>query len=155
MPGGANAGPNPLDVMLAALGTCQEITYKAYATAMGACVSIGRIVRHNNPTPITLERFVVWFVALRHHRCTTSSLRSSSGLKVNSISAAASGDVDLRGFLGVDGAPRNGFIKITCAITIESPEPKEKLEMLKGAVDAHCPMCDTLCNSVPLTTTMA
>merc|ERR1719473_916387 len=35
MPGGANAGPNPCDLVCAALGTCQEITYKAYATAMG------------------------------------------------------------------------------------------------------------------------
>ena len=28
MPGGANKGPNPLDVMCGSLGTCQEITYK-------------------------------------------------------------------------------------------------------------------------------
>jgi len=34
MPGGGNAGPNPLDVMCASLGTCQEITYKLYATVM-------------------------------------------------------------------------------------------------------------------------
>eukprot|EP00927_Polykrikos_kofoidii_P073404 TRINITY_DN69452_c0_g1_i1.p1 TRINITY_DN69452_c0_g1~~TRINITY_DN69452_c0_g1_i1.p1 ORF type:complete len:390 (+),score=75.77 TRINITY_DN69452_c0_g1_i1:83-1252(+) len=33
--GGTNAGPNPVDVMCAALGGCQEITYKAYAAAMG------------------------------------------------------------------------------------------------------------------------
>ena len=33
-PGGSNAGPNPLDVMCASLGTCQEITYKLYATVM-------------------------------------------------------------------------------------------------------------------------
>lgn len=35
MPGGQNKGPNPLDLMCASLGTCQEITYKMYATAMG------------------------------------------------------------------------------------------------------------------------
>eukprot|EP01052_Picozoa_sp_SAG31_P057017 SAG31_NODE_16647_length_701_cov_1.421927_1_plen_181_part_01 len=35
MPGGANKGPNPLDVMCGSLGTCQEITYKMYATVMG------------------------------------------------------------------------------------------------------------------------
>lgn len=34
MPGGTNAGPNPLDVVCASLGTCQEITYKLYATVM-------------------------------------------------------------------------------------------------------------------------
>jgi len=33
-PGGSNAGPNPLDLMCASLGTCQEITYKLYATVL-------------------------------------------------------------------------------------------------------------------------
>jgi uncharacterized OsmC-like protein len=33
--GGANSGPNPVEVMCAALGGCQEITYKAYAAALG------------------------------------------------------------------------------------------------------------------------
>ena len=35
MPGGQNKGPNPLDVFCASFGTCQEITYKMYATVMG------------------------------------------------------------------------------------------------------------------------
>ena len=33
--GGKDAGPNPVELILASLGTCQEITYKAYATALG------------------------------------------------------------------------------------------------------------------------
>ena len=33
--GGTDAGASPVEVLLAALGACQEITYKAYATALG------------------------------------------------------------------------------------------------------------------------
>ncbi len=33
--GGTDAGPNPVELVLGALATCQEITYRAYATALG------------------------------------------------------------------------------------------------------------------------
>jgi putative redox protein len=33
--GGTDAGPNPVELVLASLATCQEITYRAYATALG------------------------------------------------------------------------------------------------------------------------
>ncbi len=33
--GGSDMGPSPVEVILAALGSCQEITYRAYATALG------------------------------------------------------------------------------------------------------------------------
>lgn len=33
--GGKNAGPNPVELILVALGTCQEIMYSAYASVMG------------------------------------------------------------------------------------------------------------------------
>lgn len=33
--GGGDAGPSPIEMLLAALASCQEITYKAYATALG------------------------------------------------------------------------------------------------------------------------
>lgn len=89
------------------MGACQEITYKAYATALG--------------------------------------------IKLDSVAAAISAPVDLRGFLGVEGAPRCGFLKIDGVITLDAPgATAEQLTQLKAAVDAHCPMCDTVCRKLPL-----
>jgi len=33
--GGSDSGPNPVEIILAALGTCQEITYRLYADSLG------------------------------------------------------------------------------------------------------------------------
>src|SRR5262245_35169803 len=33
--GGADSGPNPVELLLAALGACQEITYRLYADTLG------------------------------------------------------------------------------------------------------------------------
>lgn len=33
--GGTDRGPNPVELLLVALGTCQEIVYRAYASVMG------------------------------------------------------------------------------------------------------------------------
>jgi putative redox protein len=33
--GGTDTAPNPLEILLAALGSCQEITWKAYGQASG------------------------------------------------------------------------------------------------------------------------
>ena len=42
--GGNNSGPNPVEMLLAALGSCQEIVYRAYAAVLG--LRIERIEVH-------------------------------------------------------------------------------------------------------------
>ncbi len=42
--GGTDSGPNPVEMLLAALGSCQEIVYRAYASIMG--LKIERIEVH-------------------------------------------------------------------------------------------------------------
>ncbi len=106
MLGGTDKGPNPVELVLAALGTCQEITYRAYATALG----------------IPLEQ----------------------------VSVKLDGDIDLRGFFAVDDSVRPGYQGIHGTVTLQSSASPEQLEMLRGAVNAHCPVLDILTKPVPV-----
>ena len=109
--GGTDAGPNPVELILAALGTCQEITYRAYATALG----------------IPLDRVAVNLM----------------------------GTIDLKGFFAVDDAVRPGYQKITGTVRLESTASDEQLEILRNAVNAHCPVLDIIQNRVPVTLDLA
>jgi putative redox protein len=109
--GGGDAGPNPIELLLAALGACQEITYKAYATALG----------------ITVRR----------------------------VAVELEGDIDLRGFFGVDDTVRAGFAAIRGTVHIDADASPSQLEQLKAMVDAHCPVLDMLSTPVPVALTLA
>lgn len=74
------------------------------------------------------------------------------GIEVKSVAAVIEGELDLRGFLGVDPNTPMGFSKITGTVTVDAPDATdEQLAALKGAVDAHCPMCDFLGGTCTMT----
>ena len=104
--GGTDRGPNPVEVILAALGSCQEITYRAYATALD--------------------------------------------ISIDKISVELEGDIDFRGFFGVDDSIRPGFEKIRARVKIESDAPESEIERLQETVNKHCPVLDILSNKVPV-----
>ena len=104
--GGQDTGPNPVELILGALGSCQEITYRAYATALG--------------------------------------------IPLDEVSVTLDGDIDLRGFFGVDDTVRPGYGAIKGTVRLVSSAPEADLEMLRGAVNAHCPVLDMLVNPVPV-----
>ena len=104
--GGTDAGPNPVELILAALGTCQEITYRAYATALG--------------------------------------------IPLDNVSVSLEGELDLRGFFGVDESVRAGYQKITGTVTLESSADEATLQSLRDAVNAHCPVLDIISQPVPV-----
>ncbi|MEQ8659450.1 MAG: OsmC family protein [Gammaproteobacteria bacterium] len=105
--GGEDAGPNPIELILGALGACQEITYQAYAKVLG----------------IPLTR----------------------------VAVELEGDIDLRGFFGVDDAIRAGFQRIRGRVHLDSSAPPAELARLKAMVDRHCPVLDMLSTPVPVT----
>ena len=107
--GGTNIGANPVEHLLAALGSCPVITYQVWAEKLG--------------------------------------------IKVDEIEVALRGDLDLRGFFGLDPDVRPGFEGIEFDVRFTGPETDERYEELNQAVQRHCPVLDNVGQPVPVTST--
>ena len=62
------------------------------------------------------------------------------------------GDVDLRGFLGIDEDTRPGYNEVTCTTHIETDASEDQLAELKERVEATSPLLDIVTNEVPVET---
>lgn len=105
--GGTALGPNPVELALASLGSCQAITYRVWA-----------------------------------------ELR---GVRIDKVSVRVEGDLDLRGFFGVDDSVRPGFTDVRLVVTLTGPESRERYLALQREADLHCPVLDLFQNSIPVT----
>jgi len=108
--GGTDAGPNPVELVLAALTTCQAITYRVWAMKLG--------------------------------------------IALDSVNVEADGDIDLRGFFGVDDAIRPGYSAVRLRVKLNGPESPERYRELADAVDGHCPVLDFTGSAIPLERTL-
>jgi len=73
------------------------------------------------------------------------------GIAVDTIDVSAVGDLDVRGFFGLDEGVRSGFGEVRLDVRLAGPESEERYRDLKAAVDAHCPTtapCST-CSRIP------
>lgn len=77
------------------------------------------------------------------------------GIAVEEIDIALTGELDLRGFFGIDPGVRPGFSSIDVAVQISGPETQERYEELVETVERHCPVLDSLGNQVPVRATYA
>lgn len=76
------------------------------------------------------------------------------GIDVEAIEVRLSGELDVRGFFGLDDSVRPGFRSITADVVVSGPETDERYAELARQVEAHCPVLDVLTASVPVTTTV-
>lgn len=77
------------------------------------------------------------------------------GIAVDGVDIALTGELDLRGFFGIDPDVRPGFSSIEVAVQITGPETQERYEELVETVERHCPVLDSLGNQVPVRATYA
>lgn len=108
--GGDDVAANPVEFALAALASCQVVTYRFWASRLG--------------------------------------------IALDDITIDTEGDLDVRGFFGLDESVRPGFGAVRLNVTLSGPESAERYEELQRAVDAHCPVLDLFSNTTPVQTTV-
>ncbi|UGT43325.1 OsmC family protein [Nocardia yamanashiensis] len=76
------------------------------------------------------------------------------GIAVEELAIDAEGDLDVRGFFGLDDNVRAGFQAVRVNVRISGPETAERYAELQRAVDAHCPVLDLSTGHTPVHTTL-
>ena len=85
--------------------------------------------------------------------CVTTSLvyhAAAKGIVLKSVESRLEGDLDLRGFLGIDKAVRNGYQEIRVYFQIDADVPDEDLEELVQLGPTYSPVYDSITKGVPV-----
>jgi uncharacterized OsmC-like protein len=88
---------------------------------------------------------------------TTSIVYVAAARKValTSVESTLTGDMDVRGALGVDPEPRNGFESITVSFRVSGDAPPEKLREVVERATARSAVYDMVTNGVPVAVEVA
>lgn len=83
---------------------------------------------------------------------TTSIVYVAAARKVHltSVESTLTGDMDVRGALGVDDEPRNGFTRISVSFRVTGDAPEEKLREVVRRAQQRSAVYDMVTNGVPV-----
>jgi uncharacterized OsmC-like protein len=85
--------------------------------------------------------------------CLTTSIvyvAAARKVELTSVESTLTGDMDVRGALGVDDQPRNGFEQIHVSFRIASNAPEEKLREVVERAQKRSAVYDMVTNGVPV-----
>ena len=77
------------------------------------------------------------------------------GTPLERVHVETEGELDVRGFFGLDDAVRPGFGEIRLTVTLDGPAAPERYRELQEIVDAHCPVLDLISNPTRVVTQLA
>jgi uncharacterized OsmC-like protein len=83
--------------------------------------------------------------------CLTTSLvyhAAAQGIRIDEVESTYSGNLDLRGFLGLDENVRNGYKDIKISFKVKGDAPEEKLRELVELAQKRSPVFDVVTNGV-------
>jgi len=82
---------------------------------------------------------------------TTTILHATArGITIHKLSTELKGNIDLQGFLAMDGSVPVGYESIQIKMHIEADCSDEELDDLIGFARDHSPVCTTVCKPVPV-----
>jgi uncharacterized OsmC-like protein len=90
--------------------------------------------------------------------CLTTSIvyvAAARRVELTSVESTLVGDMDVRGALGVDEEPRNGFERIGVSFRVSGNAPKEKLREVVERAKARSAVYDMVTNGVPVAVEVA
>src|SRR5262245_17436722 len=85
--------------------------------------------------------------------CVTSAIvyhAAARGIAIEEVESSIEGDVDLRGFLGLDKNVRNGYQEIRMKFRIKADVSDEQLQELCMLGQQYSPVLDSISNGVPV-----
>ncbi len=85
--------------------------------------------------------------------CVTTSIvvhAAAKGIQIEQMECRLEGDIDLRGFLGLDKSVRNGYQAIRMIYKIKANCPDDKLEEVLQLGPTYSPVYDVVSRSVPV-----
>jgi uncharacterized OsmC-like protein len=85
--------------------------------------------------------------------CLTTSIvyvAAARKVRLTSVESALTGDMDVRGALGVSDEPRNGFERIGVSFRVTGNAPEEKLREVVERATARSAVYDIITNGVPV-----
>lgn len=86
--------------------------------------------------------------------CVTTSMvyhAAARGISIERVESSIEGELDLRGFLGLDPSVRNGCQQIRMKLRIKARLTDEELRELSSLGPTFSPVYDSLRNGVPIT----
>ena len=85
--------------------------------------------------------------------CLTTSIvyvAAARKVELTSVESTLTGDMDVRGALGVDEEPRNGFERIDVSFHVTGNAPEEKLREVVERAQARSAVYDMVAHGVPI-----
>lgn len=85
--------------------------------------------------------------------CVTTTLvlhAAARGIRLMELATELEGDIDLRGLLALDDLVSPGYQQIRIKMHVKADCPDHELDELLAFAQAHSPVCNTICQPVPV-----